>query len=377
VEALLAELREIGLAAGLDAVGVAEAAVFEDTRHELERRKRQGLHGGMHFTYGDPGRATDPARTLPGAAALVVGARSYLRAAPAVEAADPDVPFRGEVARYSWRDHYAPLRAALTAVADRLIEAGWQARVLVDDNALVDREAAYRAGLGWYGKNTNLLLPEHGSWFVLGSVVTDAPLPTAAAPVRDGCGSCRRCLDACPTGALVAPGVLDARRCLAWLLEAPGPFPPEFRKALGGRIYGCDDCQEVCPPNLGAARRWPPPVAEADAQPWIDLVALLALSDAELLGQFGRWYIPRRRPRYVRRNALVALGNTADGRHPAVAATLSRYLADGDPLLRGHAVWAASQLGRTDLVAPLAEGGREADAGVLAELAAAAQRVPG
>src|SRR6185295_8008395 len=102
-----------------------------------------------------------------------------------------------------------------------------------DDNSLVDREAAYLAGLGWYGKNANLLLPGQGSWFVLGSVVTDAPLPVAAAPATDGCGGCRRCLDGCPTGAIVAPGVVDARRCLAWLEQRPGPFPVEFRAALG------------------------------------------------------------------------------------------------------------------------------------------------
>jgi epoxyqueuosine reductase len=378
VETLLAELRRIGLAAGLDAVGVAEASVFDGARGELERRQREGLHGGMHFTYSDPRRATDPTRALPGAAALVVGARSYLRARLSdVSSAPPPPLFAGDVARYSWRDHYAPLRQALEAVADRLIQAGWHARVLVDDNALVDREAAYRAGLGWYGKNANLLLPERGSWFVLGSVVTDAPLPTNPTPVDDGCGTCRRCLDACPTGALVAPGVLDARRCLAWLLEAPGSFPTEFRVALGGRIYGCDDCQDVCPPNRAAARRWPPPEAEPDAQPWIDLIALLALTDAELLQQVGRWYIPRRRPRYVRRNALVALANTADGGHPSVAATLRRYLADRDPLLRGHAVWAAARLGRTDLLAPLGVAGAETDLDVLAELAAAAEQVPG
>src|SRR5205807_8136934 len=184
-----------------------------------------------------------------GAAALVVGARSYRRAPPA----PPDGPGPlGRVAAYSWRDHYEPLRAALAVVAGRLTSEGWQAEVLVDDNRLVDREAAYRAGLGWYGKNTNLLLEGTGSWFVLGSVVTDAPLPATASPVFEGCGSCARCLPACPTGALVAPGVLDARRCLAHLVQAPGAFPVEFREALGDRLYGCDDCQEVCPPNRAA-----------------------------------------------------------------------------------------------------------------------------
>src|SRR5206468_10088510 len=133
----------------------------------------------------------------------------------------------GRVAAYAAQDAYGPLRAGLGAIAARLHEVGWQARVLVDDNALVDREAAYRAGLGWYGKNANVLLPGAGSWFVLGSVVTDAPLPAADHEVPDGCGSCTRCIDACPTGAIVAPGVVDARRCLAWLVPARGPFPGE------------------------------------------------------------------------------------------------------------------------------------------------------
>ena len=358
---LAAELCRTGLAAGLDAVGIAPADAFLSTRRHLEERKAAGLHGGMHFTYADPARSTDPGRALAGARALVVGARSYARTA-----GPPPPGSVGRVARYSWEDHYAPLRQALAAVADRLEGEGWSARVLADDNALVDREAAHRAGLGWYGKNTNLLLPGRGSWFVLGAVVTDAPLPPAAGPVADGCGPCARCLPACPTGALVAPGVLDARRCLAWLLEAPGAFPREHREALGGRVYGCDDCQEACPPNRAEALRHPPAAAGPAAQPWVDLVALLRSSDEEILARYGRWYIPRRRARYVRRNALVALGNVGSGADPGVEAVLRQALADPDPLLRGHAVWAAGRLGRHDLL----DGVRaaEGDAGVLEEL---------
>jgi epoxyqueuosine reductase len=273
----------------------------------------------------------------------VVGALSYRRARPVGEVAGA----AGRVARYSWVDFYAPLRAALQLVADRLLDDGWSARVVADSNALVDREAAYRAGLGWYGKNANLLIPGEGSWFVLGSVVTDAPLEATQADARvaDGCGTCTRCIDACPTNAIVAPGVVDARRCLAWLVEAPGSFPVEFREALGDRIYGCDDCQEVCPPNRVLDRRADAPDAEAGAQSEVDLVDLLALDDGALLAQYGRWYIAQRDPRHVRRNALVALGNVGDRSSPSVVATVRAYLASDDALLREHAEWAASRLG--------------------------------
>jgi epoxyqueuosine reductase len=337
------ELRRLAADAGLDAVGFAPAAPFVDTRRHLEERKAAGLHGGMHFTYGDPARSTDPARALPGAASLVVAARSYRKAPPAHRPANA-----GAVARYSWQDEYEPLRAALKVLAGHLRSRGHEAVVLADDNALVDRAAAYRAGLGWYGKNANLLLPGKGSYFVLGSVVTDADLPSSdPAPAPDGCGSCTRCLPACPTGALVAPGVLDARRCLAWLLEAPGAFPVEFREALGGRVYGCDDCQEACPPNRAVDRHDPPAAAGTGDQgePWVDLVAMLDLPDDELLRRFERWYVPRRQARYLRRNALLALGNVGDRSDPEVRRVVAAAQADPDPIVSEHADWAAARLG--------------------------------
>jgi epoxyqueuosine reductase len=235
---------------------------------------------------------------------------------------------------------------------------GHQARVLADDNALVDREAAFLAGLGTYGKNTMLLLDgDRGSEFVLGAVVTDAPLPAhdAGATPRSACGPCSRCLPACPTGALVSPGVLDANRCLAWLLQADGPFPREHRVALGGRIYGCDDCQDVCPPNRLEVRRHPPASAPSGAEATVDLLELLETEDdAALLRRHGRWYIARRDPRYLRRNALVALGNVGDGHDERTTRALCRHLDPhhhgGDPMLRAHAAWAAARLGRLDLV---------------------------
>jgi epoxyqueuosine reductase len=335
-----ADLLSIGHRAGLDVIGFADAKPFEMERTAIEARKRAGLHAGMQFTYRNPARSTDPSRVVPGARSLVVAARSYRRAAPVGDET------QGTVARYSWIDHYRPLRAGLEAVAVRLRAQGWRARTVADDNAMVDRAAAARAGLGWFGKNTMVLLPGAGSWFVLGSVVTDAPLPVSAeAPVPDGCGACTRCVTACPTGALDEPGVLDARRCLAWLLEAPGDFPLEYRKALGGRVYGCDACQEACPINRRVDRRQPaPPPAEGE-EPQVDLVGMLESSDDELLARFARWYVPGRQARYLRRNALVALGNVGRGSDPGTGRAIRSALENDDPMLRSHARWAASRLG--------------------------------
>lgn len=371
-----ARLIALGRASGLDAVGIASAAPFARTLADLTERKTARRNADMAFTYRNPQRSTDPRCTVVGAKSLVVGARSYRRTAPEVVDVAGSAP-RGRVARYSWRDHYGPLREGLEVVAARLRIEGWMAAVVADDNALVDREAAFRAGLGWYGKNTMLLLHGHGSEFVLGSVITDAPLaptggsdeelPTPQKAAEDGCGPCVRCLPACPTGALVEPGVLDARRCLAWLVQARGVFPVEHRIALGSRIYGCDDCQDACPPNRLEIRRRPPPAAEDTDEVEVDLLGLLEERDDDvLLERYGRWYIAGRQARHLRRNALLALGNVGDGRHPRVAGVLQACLADPDPLVRGHAVWAAGRLGRHDLVAAIAAA--ESDPQVRAEL---------
>ena len=160
---------------------------------------------------------------------------------------------QARVGRYAWVDHYAPLRAGLREIALRLRRCGHRAVAFADDNSIVDREVAYLGGLGWFGKNANILIPGAGSYFVLGSIITTADYPVSK-PVADGCGTCRRCIDVCPTGAIVAPGVVDANRCLAWLVQQPGTFPVEYREALGDRIYGCDDCQEVCPPSVRLGR---------------------------------------------------------------------------------------------------------------------------
>jgi epoxyqueuosine reductase len=347
-----AALCEAGRRAGLDRVAVASAEPFADTRAILEERAAAGLSGSMQFTYRNPARSTDVSQALPGARALVVAALAYPgeATAPTDRRADRRASPgpHGRVARYAAADHYGRLRRGLELIAATLRDDGWGARVLVDDNALVDRAAAERAGLGWFGRNANILVPGLGSWVVLGSVVTDAPLPASDQRVPDGCGSCTRCIDLCPTGAIVAPGVVDANRCLAWLVQAEGVFPVDHRVALGDRLYGCDECQEVCPPSRRFARDG------GAGETAVDLVELLGLDDDELLARFGRWYIPRRDPRYLRRNALVALANASpDEVEPArerVRAAVASALASPDGLVRAHAVWAARRLGLTDLV---------------------------
>lgn len=354
-------LIDVGRRAGLRAVGVCRAEPFAEAARVLRRRKQDGLHGGMQFTYRNPERSTDPERVLPGAASLVVGALDFWRGEP--ERPSDGLPY-GRVASYARTDHYSVLRAALESVAEPLRAAGHRATVVADENHLVDRAAAHRAGIGWWGKSSNILVPGAGSMVVLGAVVTDAELcETDPDPVPDGCGSCRQCLDGCPTGAIIAPGTVDARRCLAWLVQTTGVFDPAFRVALGDRIYGCDECADVCPPNRVRVRietrkrarrpsrivaspghRCPAPGDEQPEAAWVSLLDMLSASDDELMARYGRWYIPRRQPRYLRRNALVALGNVGDASDPRVRDAVDRALADPDPIVRGHAVWCARRL---------------------------------
>ncbi len=346
-------------------MGVTSVEPFDDVRRSLEDRRARGLHAGMSFTFTDPRRSTEPARLLRNAASVVVGALSYVEARP-------DPPASGvaaRVARYAWRDHYADLRAALDEGADVLRDAGHRAMVIADQNGLVDRAVAHRAGLGWWGRNANLLIPGAGSWFVLGSIVTDAALPPATESVADGCRTCRRCIPACPTGAIVDDGVIDARRCLAWLVQDTGIFPRAHRIALGDRLYGCDDCQDACPPGksvVGAAV--PVTLSQGPVDAWVDVLDLLDAADETLLDRFGRWYIPRREPRYLRRNALVVLGNVGDPRDPRVTATLERFACHDDHLLRAHAVWACARLGLAQIVDRALD---DPDAAVRAEAALA------
>ena len=361
------ELMRLVREAGADRVGVTTAEPLTRAREAIESRIASGMADGMQFTFRNPERSTTPTMSVPGARSIIVAARSYYQdestvpraiehtasgggrhvsGSSAGEQHAPMVP--AHVARYAWRDQYEPLRDALRVAATRLKRDGYRATVFADDNSIVDREVAYRAGLGWYGKNANLLLEGLGSWFVLGCVVTTAELKPTHREVADGCGACRRCIDACPTGAIVAPGVVDARRCLAWLIQKPGVFNPEFREALGTRIYGCDDCQEVCPPTRRGAIALD--AADGHTRTTVDALEILTANDARVLELCDEWYVADRNPRWVRRNALIILGNSKLGENEDVALALARYINGDDDLLREHAQWAANKLGRADLL---------------------------
>jgi epoxyqueuosine reductase len=365
-ESDLAVLVGTGMEAGLSAVGWCRASAWGATRSRIEQARAEGRAATMAFTYRNPPRSTDPTRLLRNASTLIVGALAY-----GVE--DRSTPPVGTavVANYAAEDHYGALREALEVIAGQLRSWGHRARVIADDNGLVDREAAWRAGLGWYGKNSLLLNRELGSWWVIGSVVTEARLSgnpeLAPRPIADGCGVCDRCIPACPTGAISAPGAVDARRCLSWLLQAPGSFPIEFRAALGGRIYGCDDCQTVCPPNRRVQRRalrsneehshplgddadrgglagTDPTGASGEFAGWIDAAKLLASEESVLKAVVETWYVPGRDLNVVRRNLLLVLGNTADPADVAVRSLIVRFANGVDPLLAEHAAWALQRL---------------------------------
>ena len=325
------ELNRLADEIGLDVVGAAPAEPYEETERHIRERRERGLFADMRFTMAQPEVSCHPETLLAGARTVVSAALCYYAPAPRAQAGE------GRLSRYTWRDNYDELRAKLDELGRRL---GGRYRVLVDENQHVDREAAARAGVGFYGKNTVVITRRHGSWVVLGTLVTDVDLePTP--PLALDCGSCTRCIDACPTGALDEPGVLDSTRCLSYWTQAPAPIPEEYRREIGESVYGCDICQDVCPWNRGVEKRRRGEHPTAEAEPLVSLVDWLKADADDLRRRYERLYVPRNDGRYLKRNALVALGNTGAREHvPAVEA-----LATGDdPLLREHAEWALTRI---------------------------------
>jgi epoxyqueuosine reductase len=326
-----AELTELGAELGLDVVGAARTEPYADTERHIRDRRARGLFADMRFTMARPEVSCHPETLLEGAQSVVAAGLCYAAEMPA---AGPD---QGRLPRYTWRDHYAMLRDRLDALGKRL---GGAYRVLVDDNDHVDRAAAVRAGIAFYGKNTMAITRRQGSWVVLGAVVTDVDIEPSPSLDLD-CGDCRLCIDACPTGALDEPGALDASRCLSYWTQAPSPVPREYRSEMGEMVYGCDICQEVCPWNRGVEKRRRAAPLAADAQPVVSLVDWLERDPRELVRDFDRLYVPRNDGRWLRRNALIAAGNVGGS---ALRPLVEREIASDDPVLADAAAWASARM---------------------------------
>jgi epoxyqueuosine reductase len=326
-----AELSSLAGELGIDAVGAALAAPYEEAEQHIRERRARGLFADMRFTMARPEVSCHPESLLPGARTVVSAALCYYPPAP------PPGPGAGRLPRYTWYDAYDELRQKLEALGRRL---GGRYRVLVDANQHVDREGAARAGVGFYGKNTMLITRRHGSWVVLGTVVTDVEIE-ASPPLELDCGECRLCIDACPTGALDEPGTLDATRCLSYWTQASGPIPEQYREQLGAMVYGCDICQDVCPWNRGVEKRRAFTRPPAGAEPNVSLVEWLQGDGEELVRRYDRLYVPRKDSRHLRRNALVVLGNTGG---PDEAQLAEAYATGDDPFLAEHAAWAVERI---------------------------------
>ncbi|HEY3050654.1 MAG TPA: tRNA epoxyqueuosine(34) reductase QueG [Gaiellaceae bacterium] len=327
-----AELERIADELGIDVIGAASASAYEETERHIADRRARGLFADMRFTMARPEVSCHPETLLPNARTVISAALCYYEPEP------ERPPGAGRLPRYTWFDAYTELREKLDELGRRL---GGDYRVLVDENDHVDREGAVRAGVGFYGKNTMLITRRHGSWVVLGTLVTDAEVERTP-PLELDCGSCTLCIDACPTGALDEPGTLDSTRCLSYWTQAPGPIPEEYRSELGAQVYGCDICQDVCPWNRGIEKRRAGHAPAAQAEPHVSLVDWLEAEDDELRRRYERLYFPRKDPRYLRRNALVAAGNVGG---PDERSAVEAHAQDGDPLLSEHAEWALRRPG--------------------------------
>jgi epoxyqueuosine reductase len=338
--ALRSAIEDAALALGFDAIGVANVELTADEAH-LEAWLERGWHGQMHYMARHGRRRSRPAELLPGTVRVISARMNYW---PERSAAAADVlsePLSGYVSRYALgRDYHKVLRQALRALAATIASlAGPHGyRVFVDSAPVLEKALARNAGLGWIGKHTNLIAREAGSWFFLGEIYTDLPLPADSAASAH-CGSCSACIPACPTGAIVAPFQLDARRCISYLtIELDGPIPVELRAALGNRIYGCDDCQLVCPWNKFARAAAHPDFRVRHGLDAPRLTGLFAWSAAQFEQRMRGSAIYR--IGYVRwlRNIAVALGNAPHT--DAVVEALRSRLADPSPLVREHVQWA-------------------------------------
>jgi len=380
-------IKEYACTLGFDMARVTGAESFPEAERVIKERIAQGLMDGLPwFTAERSEVSCHPDALLPEAKSIIALAMFYLSEQPdeETEKTGESGP-RGRISRYAWGDDYHEVIKPklqqfaewLRAYARQELGEEAQTRLFVDTGRMVDRAVAQRAGLGWYGKNTNILTKGWGSWIFLAEIVTNLPL-VADEPLKTSCGSCEICLHACPTGALPVPYVLDNTRCISYLtIELRGSIPIELRPLMGNLIFGCDICQQVCPVNQLAERRLGlraggerdgqrgrqlplihvQPRREFQPRPGIgsspELIPLLSLTEEEFRERFRHSPIKRAKRRGFLRNVCVALGNSGD---PRAVPALINALHDEEPLIRGHAAWALGRIGGESARQALAEG---------------------
>ena len=332
-----AELETIAMAAGFDAVGVAPAvrAPHAEAFHEW---LGNGFHASMDWLAHEPERRCLPAMVLPGARSVIALAMNYYFPDPLPP---EDAAARGRIARYArGRDYHNLIPKRLRMFDDALAAQGGRQRCFVDSGPILERDFAALAGIAWHGKSTLALHPKLGTWFLLAAVITTIEIK-AGAPMRDHCGKCTRCIDACPTDAIVAPHHVDARRCISyWTIEHEGPLPDWIRPLLGDRIFGCDDCLDACPWNRFAVASREAAFAVRAASRW-PLRDYLALDEAAFRKLFEGSPIRRAGRQGFLRNVCTALGNAGK---PDDLAALERACLDEDAIVAEHAAWAAAQI---------------------------------
>jgi len=361
-------------AAGFAAVAVTRPDSIPQAPARLARFVADGFHGSMGWIEETLARRADPSVLWPEVRSVIVLAMNYgPDSDPREILSRPD---RAAISVYARnRDYHDVMKGRLKEIAGKIVaRAGGDVKVFVDTAPVMEKPLAEAAGLGWQGKHTNLVSRDHGSWLFLGSIFTTAELEPDGQEA-DHCGSCRACLDVCPTNAFPAPYRLDARRCISYLtVENKGPIPAEFREAIGNRIYGCDDCLAVCPWNKFAQAASEAKLAARDDLRAPKLIDLLALDDAAFRALFSGSPVKRiGRDRFIR-NVLIAAGNSGDG---ALTEQVRSLLGDPSPLVRGAAVWAFSRLASASAFAGLAETAMndETDAAVLDEWRTAKQHM--
>jgi len=352
--------------AGASACAVTAATRDDETAARFGAAVARGGLATWPYDAAYAARASDPAATLPGARSVVCVAVAYATPAPSPQ------PLRGRVSNYAWsRDYHARLRDVLAPIARALDEAAGEpcSRIACDTAPLAERAFAARAGLAWIGKHTNAIVPGAGSFVFLGEVLTTLEIE-ADVPLRKSCGTCARCVTACPTGALRGDYTLDATRCISDLTQRTDGVPRALRPLVGEWVWGCDLCQEICPPTRRAGAGAAPAFAPRGAAAAPDLQALLALRSAAYKRTYRGTAMGWRGAATLRRNAAVALGNALD--RATVPALGTALRADPHPQVRGHAAWALGRIGSPRALGMLrAAGDREADASVRNEIEAA------